>query len=537
VLEDLDLLGRHVEVIDEFPMFSYLLGDNHPHVLAMPVVLLVIGLAMNLLFRKPCDARSVRRAELDVGDETPVRWAGLRGQTPLGWIGLALYAAFSGALIFLNTWDYPPYWLLLVVCAGMVGWFSEDKGWWRGPLLFGVALAVGTVVIYLPYFVTAQSQAGGIAPNLFNPTRLPQFLVMFGQFLPALGGLVVLGWPVGGLRWSHLAMTAGVVMGLPVAFLAVSAFLATRTGWGTALLAGVALPEGAASHWPFIVQRWSQAPWTLLLVGAALSLVIALIWYGLERPGGTGFMRRDRLFALALAALGLALVYAPEFLFLRDNFGTRMNTVFKFYYQGWLLLGLAAVYAIGAAFRGERGSRQGAARGLCLMSLALMALGLLYPMAGVYSKTGGFQAETPTFDATAYVSDAERAAIEWVRDHTMPGTLVLEGKGASYWATYNRISTMTGRPTLLGWDGHQSQWRGDAYGEMAGGRAEALDTIYRTGRPSEIADALDQWQVDYVYVGPTEIEQYGITPERMRLLAEVMDLVYENPQVAIFRAR
>src|SRR4029453_18176722 len=50
VLQDLSLRGEHIEVIDEFPIFSYVLGDNHPHVPGMPFVLLVIGLAQNLFF-------------------------------------------------------------------------------------------------------------------------------------------------------------------------------------------------------------------------------------------------------------------------------------------------------------------------------------------------------------------------------------------------------------------------------------------------------------------------------------------------------
>ena len=45
------LLGRTLEVIDEFPFFSFLLGDLHPHVLALPFVLLAIGLALNLLLQ------------------------------------------------------------------------------------------------------------------------------------------------------------------------------------------------------------------------------------------------------------------------------------------------------------------------------------------------------------------------------------------------------------------------------------------------------------------------------------------------------
>ncbi|MEZ4620130.1 MAG: hypothetical protein R2867_32135 [Caldilineaceae bacterium] len=46
----------------------------------------------------------------------------------------------------------------------------------------------------------------------------------------------------------------------------------------------------------------------------------------------------------------------------------------------------------------------------------------------------------------------------------------VESKGSSYYATYNRMSTVTGRQTLMGWDGHESQWRGKAFGEMAQGR-------------------------------------------------------------------
>ena len=49
VITDRDLLGNAVEVIDEFPFFSFLLGDMHPHVLGLPFVLLAVGLALALL--------------------------------------------------------------------------------------------------------------------------------------------------------------------------------------------------------------------------------------------------------------------------------------------------------------------------------------------------------------------------------------------------------------------------------------------------------------------------------------------------------
>ena len=61
-------------------------------------------------------------------------------------------------------------------------------------------------------------------------------------------------------------------------------------------------------------------------------------------------MHRVRPLALILLILlaGL-LVLAPEFVFIRDNFGNRMNTVFKFYYQGWVLL--SVIIATGVLFK------------------------------------------------------------------------------------------------------------------------------------------------------------------------------------------
>jgi uncharacterized membrane protein len=114
---------------------------------------------------------------------------------------------------------------------------------------------------------------------------------------------------------------------------------------------------------------------------------------------------------------------------------------------------------------------------------------------------------------------------------------VLEGKGASYRADYSRVSTMTGRQTLLGWDGHEAQWRGKEYAEMADGRAQALDVIYRGGADGQLQQLIDAWGIDYIYVGPAERAQYGITPAVEAQLRGATDLAFESGAVRIYRAR
>ena len=453
---------------------------------------------------------------------------------PLGWAGWALTTILAGALVFLNTWDYPPYWLLLVLTVLAVA--LRGAGWGRALLTAGAAgalLGIGAVLVYLPYLLTAQSQAGGFLPNLFNPTRLPQFLAMFGWGLLLLVALLLLAWCDRRPSWPRLGFSTLFVIGAPLLFIVLSVFLATVTPQGQELLRRMALPAGATDYLPFIVQRWSGQFWTFALVGVLLSAALALAGARLRNDSGSTL-----LFVLGLAGIGLALVYAPEFVFLRDNFGTRMNTVFKFYYQAWLLFGLAGGYTAIVALSRWRGWRLAPA----LLSLAAILLAVatsVYLVAGAYSKTNGF-AGNPTFDATGYLAGygpSELAAVNWVMANTRPDAVVVEGKGASYNAGTSRISAMTGRPTLLGWDGHESQWRGAAYGAMAAGRPQALEQLYRDAPAADLRQLADQWDIDYLYLGPAERNQYGVTPFHQARLDQVFDRVFQDGDVAIYRTR
>ncbi len=526
VVEDLDLMGDRIQVIDEFPIFSYVLGDNHPHVLAMPVALLVIGLAMAILMgaaQNPQPAWSWRR---------------LAASLPGGALGLAITTAAVGSLVFLNTWDFPPYFLLVVAALMAAQLMFAPRGEqvvWRAAGGLGAILVAGMVILYLPYFLSAQSQAGGFAPNLFNPTRVAQFLVMFGTFVPGLVGLAVLAWRHSRPARATVGQAAAVVIGVPAGFLLVSTVFAAFLTPDRAQLMG--LPPGVDDYLPIIAARWSAEPWTVALLGALLTAVVAALVALVTRTATDERPPVDLVFALMIGAVGLLIVYAPEFAYLRDSFGTRMNTIFKFYYQGWLLFGLVTAYVAGVALRGRGGSGV-LMNGLALLSVVLVAAGLVFPAAAVYGKTGGFGAQTLTLDAGAYLGVSApdvAAAVAWVRANTATDALVLEAKGRSYNSGDNRISTLTGRPTLVGWDGHERQWRGDSFGEMAGGRSEAIETIYSRGSVSEVADTVAAWGIDYVFVGPVEVSEYGVTSARMAVLERALVPVFASGDVRILR--
>ena len=103
------------EVIDEFPFFSFLLGDVHPHVLALPFVLLAVVLALNLIL----NSRSANQ-QISKSEGLRSRISNLIISTFGGWTQFILYALCLGSLGFLNTWDFPIY--LFVVTLGFAVW-------------------------------------------------------------------------------------------------------------------------------------------------------------------------------------------------------------------------------------------------------------------------------------------------------------------------------------------------------------------------------------------------------------------------------
>lgn len=553
VIEDVDLDGNHIEIIDEFPIFSYVLSDNHPHLLAMPFVILVIAIALNWFIREGTGEGCAAEAKLN-GPEGKRKWASaaldwlvsqyksVAGST--GHAGLLFVIAATGALLFLNTWDFPPYWLLVVVAALFAaGGREESEGAaLRGALsragLVGAIIVAGALLLYLPYFLTAQSQAGGVSPNLLHPTKLPQFFLMFGHFLLAGTGLLVLGWRERRPSAAALLSTAAFVVGLPVTFLIATALLTEMGAGGTAAAAGT-----GSSFLTIFMERRLGHPWTFLLLGAAIAVSLGLLW---QRFRDGGRASQATTFVLCLFAIGLFLTYLPEFVYLRDNFGNRMNTVFKFYYQSWLLLGIAASYTIfryvelaANHLKGvERGTRETPGMGSILpaVSLLLILLCLVYPVAGAYAKIKGFGTREPTLNGLAYVGEDELAVVDWIRRNTSPDAVILEAKGASYNAGTARISAATGRATLLGWDGHEAQWRGRAYGEMAAGRAEAINEVYLRPRPTTLRETVRHWGIEFVLVGPAERARFGITPILEERLDQAMELAFEHGQYRIYRA-
>ncbi|HET7088521.1 MAG TPA: DUF2298 domain-containing protein, partial [Anaerolineae bacterium] len=270
-----------------------------------------------------------------------------------------------------------------------------------------------------------------------------------------------------------------------------------------------------------------------LLLGVAMS-AIGIIWRARDRRAPDDEPALP--FALLLFGVGALLAFAVEYVFLLDQFGTRMNTVFKLYYQAWALWGVASAYAVFYLWSSSERLVATAGR-VAFASVVTVSIlgGIVYPILATQSGTVG-RPDQPTLDArapTAQFAPDEVAAIDWLNASVAGAPVLLESEGASYRSETSRVSAWTGLPGVLGWVNHEGQWRG-RYDDISP-RQPDIDRIYQSTDPVSTLDLLRKYNVEYVYVGPNELAKYP--PEGLAKFSTIAHVVFQQGQATIYRVR
>lgn len=507
VLQDYELNGTFREAIDEFPFFSYLLADLHPHVLAMPFNLLAIAVALNLFL-------GGWRGEIDL----------FFGKLRINKPGFFTIALVLGGLAFLNTWDILIAGALIVFSYVLARVWEAGWGWERleDALLLGVPLVVTAFFLYLPFYIGFDSQAGGVVPNFMFVTRGVHTWVMWGTlFIPIFAYLLYAWRSQTPADWRRSLWTT---LGLLVVLLLAMFTLAWLAQWLKPDLVKSILEVQGREAGTFIADSMRRR---LTYIGSLLTLLALLV------PVLAFLFKSENnssAFVLLMIALGTLLILGPEFLYLRDNFGYRINTVFKFYYQAWIVLSLAAAYGVIVLFRSLRGAGQAV---FSVLFALVLLVGLTYPVLGVLSKTNKFN---PPFGYTLddfrrveRENPDEAAAIRWLQ--SAPEGVVAEATGGAY-SSYGRISIYSGLPTVLGWSNHEGQWRDQA---LQGTRAPDLEALYSSGDWMMTQEILARYDIRYIYIGNLERSTYPVNEEKFnRFLKPVFQqgsaIIYEVPQ-------
>ncbi len=554
--------------ITEFPFFTFLFGDLHPHLMGMAFIGLGVSLALAYLLSSR---------------------AGDRNRSLLL---AALLGAVTAVVRIVNTWDLPSIAIVAAVALILGRLVAPAPDPDRVPDRRGLAVLAGSVGVAagLSSFGGPGGLAllaiGGLGAAALLAAWAPQrlrhrLLSVLGHGLLATGTHVAVLWPF--LRSNETFDTGlqGAADGSPLDDFLVhwGIFLVLATVLAGALVVDLRrrARTGDAAPGPLPAAVWSSLGWKLVWAAMALGAVLLIAGLGTGAAAISvagvivfgallvielrrGILDMGRIVALGLFTLAFGIAGGVDVITVENDID-RMNTVFKFWLQAWQYFALAGAFAIWQVGRivAERPAvvrRQGRPDRvelhpakpwrLNLWSLTVIALllaGLAYPLLATRTRLETRFAQIPiTLDGLAYLQsdptivrlDPDDASneitvpiaedlplIEWLRANVEGTPTLVEWAGSGYdWNA--RMAVHTGMPTVLGWDWHQKQQRW-TFQPMIDSRLADVEALYTSGDEARITSFLRGYGVAYVIVG-TQEHRFG-TPEGLQALAEQPALV------------
>jgi YYY domain-containing protein len=252
-----------------------------------------------------------------------------------------------------------------------------------------------------------------------------------------------------------------------------------------------------------------------------------------KKSGWTGFMTAlsgSDLFILTIGLCAIGLVLLPELIYIEDIYSgdyKRANTMFKLTYQAFIMFGICFGYIFTRllAFGETRRQKRVAAVTLLFFAMTLFYVGNAVPAwyGNIFDHKGYKGINAYAFMETKMQEDYH--AINWLNENVTGMPVVLEANGDSY-TSYQRVSVMTGLPTLLGWHTHEWLWKSNT--EILDERAADIQIIYTSNDETEVRALIKKYGISYIYVGKLEQEKY--TSVNHTLLKSLGNVVFDSPE-------
>jgi len=478
--------SRFVETgINEFPLFAYLNGDLHAHMMSVPVLFLAVAVGL-AYHRTPADRRGRRLALLFGG-----------------------FPAAAAAVLAVNTWSFPA---VVGVAALSVALADPAPGTLlparararadresavgreaqRVLLAVVAAAAVAALALAVAWPFVRNVLLSGASNQrpaaLPEPSLLGAFLFVHGLFLVAFAAYLV----------SRVAESAA--------------------GWLAAGLAGAGLVGVAYAVDPVV------AGVRVGVVGVLLTGPVLAGAWALRRRAGVGFEG-------VLVVAGAGLVVLVEYVYLADAASyERFNTVFKVYAQVWALWAVPAGVALAAlAARAPSASRARSVGGTLLVA-GLVVSTSVYGGLALSAHFGSADGGEATIDAFEHVHEerpGEAAAIEWLHEKSGQPHIV-SAPGTTLYSWQSPASSLTGIPTVAGW-AHAANYHSQAAWDQ---RVSDVGVVYETTEAASRAAVLRKHDVEYVWKGPVERERYDDVAAMSR--EPGISVAYAMPTVVVY---
>ncbi|MDO8570410.1 MAG: DUF2298 domain-containing protein [Candidatus Daviesbacteria bacterium] len=230
------------------------------------------------------------------------------------------------------------------------------------------------------------------------------------------------------------------------------------------------------------------------------------------------------LLVLTFALAATILLIIPEFFYAKDIYPAhyRANTVFKFGYQAFIILGLVSSYMITRLISKLETRNSKLFLPFFLILISLFFLVAIYPYFAIKSYYGDLK-NYQSLNGLNYFSPlypTDYQAILWLRENIPGQPVILEAQGDSY-TDFARVSSNTGLPTVIGWPVHEWLWRGSF--DEAGKRGTDVAILYESPDLNLTQTLLQKYNVQYVFIGSLERQKYSkLNEEKFNALGKII---------------
>ncbi len=498
--------------ITEFPFFTFTYADLHAHMIALPITIFALVWIISILARK-----------------WQIRW-NLSGLLNTG-LTLGVGAMIIGALRPTNTWDFPTY-LVLASLVLVYTLFRHGTGlklhedlpkWWRKTLEIGLVVVVFLVLVFILYQPFTDWYGQGYSKiDPWKGDRSPfwSYFTHWGLFL-----FLILSWFfTETIRWMSSTPLSSLRKLKPYRYVIYMFFA------GVVLVTFYLLVDKVVIAWLVL----PMAAWALLLM---------------LNPNQSDGKR----FVLFMVGTALVLTLAVEIIVLRGDI-ERMNTVFKFYMQAWILLGISSAAAFVWILPEARRMWSENVRNIW-QSILIILVGsaAMYPLFAATEKIDDRMTKLApaslngmTYMSYANYYDADKnmdlsqdfKAIRWMQENVIGSPVIVEANTVEYrWGS--RYSIYTGLPSVVGWNWHQRQQRTVTPSEWVTERVDEIANFYLTSNQSIASEFIQTYDVQYIIVGQYERALYpGEGLEKFEAFNQILwQEVYRNQDTVIYEVK
>ena len=517
------IMPSDIHGITEFPYFTFLFADLHAHLMSLPFTILVLFSSI-VIISETKDDQSTNL---------------LSKYTPR-LLNLTLLGISIGSLRVLNAWDFPTY--LIIGCISiLIAEYYHHGGLSLTTILKSIFQSIYIFIIgylaFIPFHLTYQTFFNSIDKTP-HTTEFWRLLVIFGLFIFIITSFYL---------QNSISVLKNIYYLLKKKFSSLYHDLTTSS-------------NNNKSNYVKKNIQLTTFLLTMTLLGFIITYIITkeissttlfisiILLLGFLTLSKYSHYNPQTNFALMLSILGLSLIIGLEFFRIEGDID-RMNSIFKFYLQIWIIFAISSTYFLWIIINNTNNFNIKFILWLTIL-IFLISTSFIYTIFGTKARLNDrFEnnSKNLTLNGSAFIDYAiyndpngsdidlklDFEGIQWIQNSVKGTPIILEAHTPSYrWGS--RVSIYTGLPTVIGWKWHQEQQRWN-YKEDISKRIQDVETIYNSTDIKETISLIEKYKINYIYVGKIEKIYYsGLGLEKFDQIPG-LNLEFENSEVKIYK--